>query len=148
MNRLNRWVSVGLIAAIPQVAGCQRESAQAEHEHPAKVEHIDGSEISKVTLTEHAMKRLDVRTGAVTEEKSPRTEAAQKAVPYSSLIYDPTGKTWIYTSPEARVFVREQIEVDYIQGDLVYLANGPEVGTTIATMAVAELYGTEFEVGH
>ena len=148
MKRLNCWFVVGLMAAMPQIAGCQSEAAHAEHERPAKVEHIDGSEISKVTLTDHAIKRLDVRTGAVTEEQSPRSEATQKAVPYSALIYDPTGKTWIYTSPEARVFVREQIEVDYIQGDLVYLANGPEVGTTIATMAVAELYGTEFEVGH
>jgi hypothetical protein len=148
MNRLNRWVVVGLFAAMPLVAGCQRQAAQAEHEHPANVEHIEGSEISKVTLTDQAMKRLDVQTSAVTEEKSPRTEQSQKAVPYSSLIYDPAGKTWIYTSPEDRVFVREQVEVDYIQGDLVYLSSGPEAGTNVATVGVAELYGTEFTVGH
>jgi hypothetical protein len=148
MNRLNLVVAVGCLAMAPFIAGCQEQAAHAEHEHPASVEHIAGSEISKVTITEPAMKRLDIRTGAVTEEKSPRSSQMQKAVPYSSLIYDPQGKTWIYTSPQERVFVRHEVEVDYIEGDLAYLKSGPDVGTSVATVGVAELYGTEFEVGH
>jgi hypothetical protein len=44
--------------------------------------------------------------------------------------------------------VREQIDVDYIQEGLAYLSRGPAPGTSIATVGVAELYGTEFEVGH
>jgi hypothetical protein len=149
MNCLNRWLALGLVAVAPQFCGCaQNSEAQATHEHPATVEHIDGSEISRVTLTEHAMKRLDVQVGTVSEAKSPRGEATQKVVPYSALIYDPQGKTWIYTSPQSRVFVRAAVEVDFIEGDQAYLTSGPEPGTTIATVAVAELYGTEFEVGH
>jgi hypothetical protein len=148
MNRLNHWGAMACLAVAPFVSGCQQQAAQAEHEHPASVEHIQGSEISKVTLTEQAMQRLDIRTGAVTEEKSPRSEHPQKAVPYSALIYDPQGNTWIYTNPQERVFVREQVEVDFIDGDHVYLAKGPEPGTAVATVGVAELYGTEFEVGH
>jgi hypothetical protein len=148
MKRLNQLVALGCLAMVPFVAGCQEQAAQAEHEHPASVEHVPGSDISKVTITEPAMKRLDIRTGTVTEEKSPRSEKTQTAVPYSSLIYDPQGKTWVYTSPQDRVFVRQEVEVDFIQGDLVYLAKGPEVGTNVATVGVAELYGTEFAVGH
>jgi len=148
MNRLNGWMVVGLLAAVPQIAGCQPEAAVAEHEDPASVEHIDGSEISKVTLTEQAMTRLDVQTAAVSDEKSPRTEQMQKAVPYSSLIYDPQGNTWIYTSPQDRVFVRQPVEVDYIKGNVAYLSSGPPTGTNVATVGVAELYGTEFAVGH
>jgi hypothetical protein len=148
MNYLKQLVAVVCLTMLPFVAGCQEQAAHAEHEHPATVEHIDGSEISKVTITEPAMKRLDIRTGAVTEEKSPRSGQTQKAVPYSSLIYDPQGKTWIYTNPQERVFVRQEIDVDYIEGDLAYLKGGPDVGTTVATVGVAELYGTEFAVGH
>ena len=149
MNCLNRWLVAGLVAAVPLLVGCETQSsAKTEPEHPATVEHQEGSEISKLTLTDQAMKRLDIRTGTVSEEKSPRSEQTQKAVPYSSLIYDPEGKTWIYTSPQPRVFVRAPIEVDFIQGDLAYLSNGPEPGTSIATVGVAELYGTEFTVGH
>ncbi len=148
MNFVNQWVAVGCLCVAPFVSGCQQQTAKAEPEHPASVEHIAGSDISKVTITEPAMKRLDIRTGTVTEEKSPRSEKTQTAVPYSSLIYDPQGKTWIYTSPQDRVFVRHEVEVDFIEGNLVYLAKGPEVGTNVATVGVAELYGTEFAVGH
>jgi hypothetical protein len=148
MNRLNLWAAVGLIATMPLLTGCQHEAAQAHTEHPATVEHIEGSEISKVTLMEPAMKRLDVQTGKVSEQKSPRTEKTQKTVPYSALIYDTTGATWIFTSPEDRVFVRAQVDVDFIDGDTAYLNGGPETGTNVATVGVAELYGTEFAVGH
>jgi hypothetical protein len=64
------------------------------------------------------------------------------------LIYDPQGQTWIYTSPSARTFVRHKVEVDYIQGDVAVLKDGPPTGTVVASVGVAELYGTEFKVGH
>jgi hypothetical protein len=149
MKCLNRWLALGLIVAVVPFCGCQKEKeAKAEAEHPATVDHIDGSEISRVTLSEGAMKRLDIQTAAVTEEKSPRGDAPQMAVQYAALIYDPKGNTWVYTSPEPRVFVREPIEVDFIQDGLAFLANGPKVGTNVAVVGVSELYGTEFTVGH
>ena len=150
MTRRTRWVALGLMLAIPQLSGCQKQSAtKTEHEHPAQVEKIDGSAMSRLTLSEAAMKRLDLQTGKVTEAPSPRKkEAPQRAVPYGALIYDPQGKTWVYTSPKPRTFVRQNIEVDYIEGNLVFLAEGPPTGTEVATVGVAELYGTEFKVGH
>jgi hypothetical protein len=149
MHRFDYVLVIGLVAAGPLVGGCQKpDGSQAHQEHPAKVEHIEGSAISKITLTARAIERLDVQTGAVTEEKSPRAETPQKAIPHSALWYDPQGNTWVYTSPEDRVFVRAAVMVDHIINDVAYLTDGPEIGTSIATVAVAELYGTEFEVGH
>jgi len=149
MNCWKCWIVVGLVAVVPQTIGCQEKStALTTHENPAFVTPIDGSEISRVTLSEAAMKRLDIQTSAVTENKSPRTESAQKAVPYSALIYDSRGNTWVYTSPNPRVFVRAPIDVDYIQDGTAFLSKGPEPGTNVATVGVAELYGTEFTVGH
>jgi hypothetical protein len=144
------WLVLGLVLAVPPSVGCQKSSvpAQAQAEHPAEVENIDGTELRRVTLTEHAMQRLDVKTAQVTEEKGPRKDQPQRAIPYSSLLYDPRGQTWVYTSPKARTFVRQKIEVDYIQGDRAYLREGPALGTQIASVGVAELYGTEFKVGH
>lgn len=69
-------------------------------------------------------------------------------IPYSSLIYDLHGDTWIYTSPAPLTFVRERVTVDYIDGDNAILAEGPGAGTEIVSVGVAELYGTEFGVGH
>ena len=154
MNRVLSFAVTGMVATVLLTtvlltAGCNKPSVvQAEHVQPASIEKIDGSAISRVTLSEDAMQRLDIQTAAVTEQKSPRKDAMQRAVPYSALIYDPQGNSWVYTSPDARVFVRAPIDVDFIQDDLVFLKDGPETGTAVATVGVAELYGTEFTVGH
>lgn len=68
-------------------------------------------------------------------------------VPYASVIYGPTGVTWTYTSVEPLVFVRQVITIDYIDGDLAVLLDGPPVGTDVVTVGAAELYGAELGLG-
>lgn len=148
MKCVERFLVVGLMIGIAQLAGCQQQTATQEHEHPAQVEHIEGTDLSRVTLTPDAMRRLDVKTAEVSEQKGPRKESPQKAVPYASVLYDPHGNTFVYKSPESRVFVRHPITVDYIEGDVAYLSDGPDPGDQVATVGAAEIYGTEFEVGH
>jgi hypothetical protein len=140
------WILVGGIAASLVLAGCSHHDDHSEHPHPAHVEHIDGSDLSRVTLTDAAMRRTDVRTTELVEEQV--NGSVQKVVPYSSIIYDPHGKTWVYTSPEPNTFVRAPIDIDRIEGDRVLLHDGPPAGTQVASLGVAEIYGSEFEVGH
>ena len=47
------------------------------------------------------------------------------------------------TSPQPLSFHRALVTVDYIEGNDVFLLEGPAVGTEIATVAVAELYGVD-----
>jgi hypothetical protein len=244
MQRSNRWLVGALLVAAIQLAACGQTSAPAaNHSQPAKVEHIEGSELSRVVLTPEAAKRLDIQTAAVGEEQRTRkrivggeivslssagmavrvplgesdlkavdrSQAAsilplaiddqtpgmpaklvekpavqdpkdastalyytlnnaggslaagqrvrielaltgsgkpQKIVPYSSVIYDLHGDTWAYTSPENLTFIRHAISVDYIEGDAAVLTDGPPSGTTIVVVGAAELFGTEFGVGH
>lgn len=68
-------------------------------------------------------------------------------VPFSSLIYDIYGETWVYISPEPLQFLRVPVEVDYIQGDKVVLIDGPAAGTKVVTVGVAELHGADTGVG-
>jgi len=141
------WAAAAVAMLGLPLAGCTSHDGHASHaEHPSEVEHIDGSELSRVTLTERAIERIDLRTDTVREESV--GGVSRRVVPYSSIIYDPTGGTWVYTSPKARTFVRARIDVDRIEGDRVYLKDGPPVGTVVASVGVAELYGTEYEVGH
>ena len=67
----------------------------------------------------------------------------RKVVPYASVLYGVHGETWVYTNPEPLVFVRSPITIDYIDGDLAILSEGPEVGTTIVTLGATELFGAE-----
>ncbi len=112
---------------------------------PAKVEPIDGTEFSRVILTERAAQRLDIQMELVREQEmdgEPRL-----VIPYSAVIYGLNGETWAYISPETLTYVRESLTVDYIEGDLAILTEGPPVGTNVVTVGVAELYGTETGVG-
>jgi hypothetical protein len=244
MQRSNRWLVGALLGAALLLAACgQATSTTAPHNEPAKIEHIEGTELSRVVLTPEAAKRLDIQTAAVSEEqrtrkrivggeivslasagtmvrvplsesdlktvdrsqpasilplaiddttpgvpanlvekpavKDPkeastalyyaldkaggslapgqrvRVELAltgigkpQKVVPYSSVIYDLNGDTWTYTSPENLTFIRHSISIDYIEGDVAVLTDGPPTGTAIVIVGGAELFGTEYGVGH
>ena len=113
-------------------------------EEPARVEQIEGSDVARVILSERAGQRLDIQTAATTR----RGQGRQLVIPYASLLYDAEGGTWTYTSPEPLVFVRERVTVRRIRGDRVFLSEGPSAGTRVVVVGAAELWGTEFGVGH
>ena len=148
MHRLiDRVLLMGLIASTLPLGACSQNDSHAAHgEGPAQVEKIEGSSLSRVTLTEKAMERIALETVAV--EERDLNGSTRQVVPYSSLIYDSSGNTWIYTSPQPRTFVRLQVVVDRIEDGWVYLSDGPAAGTTVASVGVAELYGSETGVGH
>jgi hypothetical protein len=66
-----------------------------------------------------------------------------KVVPYAAVLYGVNGETWVYSNPEPLVYVRLPIVIDYIEGDLAFLSEGPEVGTAVVMVGAAELFGTE-----
>jgi hypothetical protein len=72
----------------------------------------------------------------------------QKVIPYAAVIYDADGATWTYTNPEPLVFVRHAITVEYIEGDLAALKDGPDIGTAVVTVGAVELLGIEHNIGH
>jgi len=142
----NRWIVVAPAIAGLYLVACQRGHETAEHVAPAHVEHIEGEEVSRVTLTEKAAERIDLKLDAVRDERV--AGAVRSVVPYAAVLYDPTGRTWVYTSPDELVFVRHEIAVDYIAGDLAVLSDGPPAGTRVVTVGATELHGAEFEIGH
>jgi hypothetical protein len=98
---------------------------------------------------------IDNPGGSLTAGQRVRVELAlagsgkpQKILPYSSVIYDLKGDTWTYTSPAELTFIRHAINVDYIEGDVAVLTDGPPAGTTVVVVGASELFGTEFGVGH
>lgn len=149
MRQIIRWTVPALMLVFLGPLAC-RDSSTHQMIQPAHVEHIEGTELSRVTLTARAAERLDIQTDQVREMEVTRSgeTAKRTVVPYASVLYDPQGETWVYTSPEHLVFVRQHVDIDYIEGDTAILSDGPPLGTTVVTVGVAELYGTEFEMGH
>jgi hypothetical protein len=148
MKHLKRsLVIIVLIIVALQLAACGSEEGPAKEE-PAYVEEVEGSEFNLVTLTEKAAERLGIQTEPAREEEM---DGAMKTVlPYSAVIYGLRGETWAYIrnpGADSLTFVRHPITVDYIDGGLAVLADGPSAGTEVVTVGAQMLYGTDTGVG-
>lgn len=250
MLHSNRWVVLVMASLQLLIYKQWSESASKEEKH-AKVEHLEGTDLSRVTLSERAAERLGVKTVPVRSARVPRkrmvvgetialplrfresmtstapvgirvlvnendlqgvaqdkpahillrgsndeaggltTRAieisavgglqkengtlyftidgrnhnlrpgkrvrvelplqgngeAQKIVPYSAVIYDPQGNTWVYITIGPLAYVRYPITVDDIDADLAILSQGPPIGTEVVSVGIIELYGIETGIG-
>lgn len=138
-----RWMVVLPLAASLQLAGCKHTPEDTEEPKAATVEHLQGAEPARVTLTAEAAKRLQMQTEAVRETEIDGKQS--KVMPYAAILYDTEGATWVYMCPAPLTYVRHSITVDRIVGDLVVLSEGPPSGTAVVTVGAAELYGSEIE---
>lgn len=129
------WPSTSAFAAEATAASLKQIKA-------SKVEKIDGSDLKRVTLTQKAAERLDIKTS-----KTAADSAGVMTAPYAAIVYDGKGKTWVYTNPEPLVFVRAPVVVESIKGPNAILKSGPPTGTTVVVVGVAELYGAESGIG-
>lgn len=110
---------------------------------PSTVEPIAGTKLNRITLTQKAVERLDIRTAKV------NTDATGAIVaPYAAVLYDINGSAWVYTNPEPFVYVRHPIVISSISGLNATLKEGPSVGTLVVIVGAAELYGAENGIGH
>lgn len=137
-----RWTVAVPICAILFLPGC-RDVATEEVEvayEPATVEEIKGSDLSLVELTEDAARRIGLDTVPTTGR------GGRTVVPESAIWVDVNGDEWVYTNPEALVFVRAQVVVTRYDDGLAYLSDGPAPGTEVASVGVAELIGSEFGI--
>lgn len=83
---------------------------------------------------------------AVTVPLSSRAQSL--VVPFTAILYDIHGGAWVYQQMDEHVFARQRVSVEYVDGDTAVLASGPVAGSKVVTDGAAELFGTEFGVGH
>jgi len=150
MYHRNRWmIAVLIIVTALTLTACAAQASQTSttstSSPPARVEHIGETDLSRVILTAQAAKRLGIETAPVRDTQVQGKQ--RKVVPYAAVFYDLSGKTWVYMNPELLTFIRASISVDYIDGELAVLSDGPPSGTEVVTVGSPELYGTEFGVG-
>jgi hypothetical protein len=128
-------VRVVLALGAAALAGCTEVESESETGYePSKLRK------THVEFTPEGAKRTGLRTEAV--ERTGR----RVSVPYAALLYDPEGKTYVYTSPKELHYVKAEVRVARIQSGRVVLARGPPPGTRVVTTGAVEVYGTELEV--
>jgi hypothetical protein len=136
----HRWFLIGLVLAVLALGACNSAASTAP-----KVEAITIDEqpsgLKVLTLSEKAADRLGVATAAVAGSGTALT------IPYAAVVYDADGATWTYVASQPLVFMRAQVTVDSIDGDVARISAGPPGGTLVVTTGAAELYGAEIGVG-
>jgi membrane fusion protein, heavy metal efflux system len=83
------------------------------------------------------------RAGGVTLESKDRDEPGNLCVPWSAVVYDIHGGTWVYEPKGKGTFVRHRVLVCYVVDDTAVLASGPTAGTDVVAARALELFGTE-----
>jgi membrane fusion protein, heavy metal efflux system len=68
----------------------------------------------------------------------------QPVVPWSAVIQDIYGGSWVYEKTAEHKFVRRRVQVKLVVDSRAVLDHGPKVGTDIVIAGVAEMFGTEF----
>ena len=63
-------------------------------------------------------------------------------------LYDIYGGAWVYERLDATAFTRRRVEISYVRDGTAILSRGPARGTQVVTDGAAELFGSEFGVGH
>jgi hypothetical protein len=156
----SRWraaVLLLLVAALTLgAAACSAAQDPGEAEvagDAVKLEPVEGTELSKVILSQRAAERLGIQTDHVRLARLARTRngggpaTTRKVIAHAAVLYDESGDTWTFTSPQPLTFLRQPIDIDYIDGGSVVLRDGPPAGTTVVTVGAAELLGAELGVG-
>lgn len=139
-------VSVALLSSLPGCAAAPAASSTAVQpgSEAATVERNASTGIAKITLTGRAVQRLELKTDQV----KPGAAVAEVLLPYAALLYDASGKTWVYTNPEERVYQRQAVTVAKVEAGVVTATAGPPAGSAIVTVGAAELFGAEFDTAH
>jgi len=130
------------VAATASLAGCAEiEVPLAEPYEPAAVETPGPNQPARVILTEEAESRVALQTRLV------RASGADVAVDYPALVYDKTGKPWVFTVIGPRTYVRAPVGIKEVREDhQVILSSGPPAGTQVVTIGAIELWGAELGI--
>jgi hypothetical protein len=139
------FVLIILVLVALCLPGCSQPPVEtATGDAAARLETVPGTDLSKVTLTEQAVRNIGLETSTVSADP----KSKKLSVPYEAILYDSQGKTWVYTNPEPLVYVRGSVTVERIDGQIARLADGPAPGTTVVTLGAEELFGAELDTAH
>ena len=140
------WERVVTLARSSRCSASSRRYPAVDHPpsedvvgyEPASVEPIEGSELSRVYLTEDAARRIGLETAAVAR-RGDRTAVPESAIRVD-VEWEPPGSI----PHRSLVFVwAPRGDRDRYEDGSAYLTAGPAPGTEVASIGVPELVGSE-----
>ena len=141
MDRFSRSVVLLIIVAVTVLAGCGKTDPAASPPPPAHVKVGNHGTVS-VVLTPQGAQRAGLQTAVAASAARGR----QAVVPYSALLYQPDGRSAVYTVTGPLTYTLATVGVASMQGSQVFLT-GLAPGTVVVTVGGEELLGVQDGVG-
>jgi hypothetical protein len=104
----------------------------------ARLEHAPGGRATRIVVSASGAQRIGLRT-----RRAGRAAGPTVAIPYSAVIYDPSGRTYAFVAVAPLTFTEVRVKVDRIDGSTAYLREGPHAGSQVVSTGAAELYGVQ-----
>ncbi len=132
------------VHALNEAPGTATRSARPINAPPTANPLNDTADLYFELANQDGSLRPGQKMGVTLSEKA--TEESL-VVPWSAVLHDIHGGTWVYENIGPQQYVRRRVEVRRVTGSLAVLARGPAVGANIVTAGAAEIFGTEFGTG-
>lgn len=97
--------------------------------------------LARIILERPAVKRLALEAAPIRDQG--RANGSQKVMPYAALLYGPKGETFTYTRADFTTFDHAPLKIARIEGNWVFLKEGPPAGTKVVTQGGPVLWGVE-----
>jgi hypothetical protein len=132
-----------VVAAAVALAGCG-SSAAPEIPASSKLVPAKGNSAGKIVLTAQGAQRIGLQTAtAQSVPTTPPAATATSIIPFSSVVYAPSGQAYAFTRISPLTFTEVPLTIDHISGDSVYLLKGPRAGSQVVTVGAEELFGVQ-----
>jgi hypothetical protein len=130
------------VLAVLGLAGCARGGPSAAPEVPqAQMEHLGQNKALSVVLTPLGARRIAIQT-------APAVASGRRVlIPVRALLYEPDGRTVVYTKTAAYAYTRQFITVTVITSSQVVVTSGLSAGAQVVTEGAEELLGVQNGVG-
>jgi len=76
-----------------------------------------------------------------------QSEEESLVIPWSAVVHDVNGGTWVYENTAPQNYIRRRVQVRRVVDGQAVLSSGPAPGTPIVTQGVAEIFGKEMGFG-
>jgi len=136
--------AAALAAITLSVSGCSEAGASNEEnpETAVTVERAEEGQPASITVSERAEQRLGLKTEPV-RPLTGQANGATEVIAYSAVVYDEDGKSWAFSAPSPRTYIRVPIVISSITGQTVQLKSGPPLGTQVVVVGAPELVGAD-----
>ena len=131
--------SAGLVLVALLASGCGGSSG-SQATPASRVVHVPGSATGKIVLSSDGARHIGIQTVAA---RGAAGTPAQVVVPFSAIVYDPSGKTYAFVRSGRLTYVEVPVRVDHVAGSAAYLAKGPPAGARVVSVGAEELFGVQ-----